>query len=74
MRRTLFITTCLTLPLAVWAEEFSLPAPVTEAEVYLQGALLVRTGQIDLPAGEHRLLVPVGRSANGLPNIDLTGA
>jgi len=74
MRRTLFITTFLTLPLAVWAEEFPLPAPVTEAEVYLQGALLVRTGQIDLPAGEHRLLVPVGRSANGLPNIDLTGA
>ncbi|CTQ48949.1 mucoidy inhibitor MuiA family protein [Jannaschia donghaensis] len=73
MRHTLFLTTFLTLPGIATAADFPLTAPVTEAEIYLQGAMLLRTGAVDLPAGDHRLLVPHSDGAR-LPDIALTGA
>lgn len=73
MRRTLLITTFLTLPAVGSAADFPLSAPVTQAEIYLQGATLVRSGSVDLPAGTHRLLVPYP-GGDGLPDITLTGA
>ncbi len=59
------------MPAAGFAADFNLPAPVTEAEIYLQGATLLRSGTVDLPAGTHRLLVPYS-GGHGLPDIALS--
>lgn len=72
MRRILFLSTFLWVPGLAPAADFPLIAPVTEAEIYLQGATLIRTGALDLPAGEHRLLLP--HAGGDSPDITLTGA
>ena len=41
------------------ADDFIVPAPVTKAVVYPQGATVTRDIAVDLPAGAHRILVPV---------------
>ncbi|SDY29329.1 conserved hypothetical protein [Jannaschia faecimaris] len=71
--RCSLLTTFLTLPGLAWAADVPLPAPVTEAEIYLQGATLHRSGSVELPAGSHRLLVPYS-DGSGLPDIELAGA
>ena len=73
MRRTLFLTTFLSLPGLASATDFPVSAPVTEAEIYLQGATLLRAGTIDLPAGTHRLLMPAAPGER-LPAVTVTGA
>ncbi len=72
MRQTL-LATLLILPGLAGADDFPLPAPVTAAEIYLQGATLTRTGSVDLPAGSHRLLMPWAEGSRP-PRIALTGA
>ncbi|MGB3406048.1 MAG: hypothetical protein WBA67_01000, partial [Jannaschia sp.] len=59
MRLTILATSCLCLPHLAMAEDFPVNAPVTEAVIFLQGTTYLRSGTVDLPAGEHRLLVPM---------------
>lgn len=73
MRHALLLSTALLLPGLAWAEDVRLTAPVAQAEFYLQGATLTRAATVDLPAGDHRLLLPLAPGAR-LPAIALTGA
>ena len=47
------------LPLPALAEDFVLPTAVTDAVIYPSGAELVRSGSLELPAGSHRILLPL---------------
>ena len=71
MLRTTALAFVLALP--AFAEDALLLAPPVEVTVYTQGARIVGRGSAQLPAGEHRLLVPVAR-LEGIPEIALTGA
>ncbi|PWJ16497.1 DUF4139 domain-containing protein [Jannaschia seohaensis] len=62
------------LPGLACAEDILLPAPVTEAQIHLRGAVLTRQAEARLPAGTHRLLVPVLPRSVEMPRIALTGA
>lgn len=63
------------LPQIAAADDFPLPAPATEAVVFLQGATITRVATLDAPAGSHRLLVPVMAGANGaVPRVEVAGA
>ncbi len=65
---------CL-LPQTALAEDFPLPAPATEAVVFLQGATIARIATFDAPAGAHRIMVPVMVGANGaVPRLEVSGA
>ncbi|MEM8824223.1 MAG: DUF4139 domain-containing protein [Pseudomonadota bacterium] len=61
------------LPGLAWAEDVLLPAPVTDVVLYPGSLTLTRGETTDLPAGEHRLMIPVGRAASE-PRIVLDGA
>ncbi|MDB2408000.1 DUF4139 domain-containing protein, partial [Jannaschia sp.] len=62
------------LPTLAASDDITLPAPVVAAEIFLQAAALTRVDETTLPAGEHRLLVPVTPSAWGLPRVTVDGA
>lgn len=74
MRCFLLVTSCLTVPWAAHADDFPAPAPATEAVIYLQGAEITRTKTINVPAGTHRLLVPVPSGTDPAPKIVVDGA
>ena len=61
------------LALPAFAEDALLLASPEEVTVYAQGARIVARGSARLPAGSHRLLVPVAR-LEGMPEIALEGA
>ncbi|MEM9796249.1 MAG: mucoidy inhibitor MuiA family protein [Pseudomonadota bacterium] len=63
----------LLLPGVAWAEDIPLRADIGAATVYPKGAQITRTGQIDLPAGDHRLLIPLP-GQRSLPEVTLDGA
>lgn len=54
----------LSLPSALWADEFAVPSRVSEATVFPQGATLTREASFDLPAGRHQLILA------DMPRID----
>ncbi len=58
------------------AEDFRVLAPVTDAVIYPQGATLTRSISRDLPAGKHRILLPVvgGMFDYALPRLSGEGA
>ena len=58
------------------AEDFRVLAPITEAVVYPQGATLNRAISAELPAGQHRILLPVvgGMFDDALPRLGGEGA
>ena len=62
------------LPGLALADDVLLPAPATEAVIFANGATVTRRAETDLPAGTHRLLLPVLPGADSPPRIELTGA
>lgn len=56
MSRAAIALFCL-LPSVAFSEDFVIDAPVTEAELFPQGALVTREVSYDLPAGVHRLIL-----------------
>ena len=74
MLRTTAMIAVLALPASpALAEDALLLAPPAEVTVYAQGARIVARGEARLPAGAHRLLVPV-TGLEGMPDIAVTGA
>ena len=49
----------LLLPGLAWAEDFVLPTDVSAVTVYARGAEIVRSSEVALPPGTHRLLLPM---------------
>ncbi|CUH40741.1 hypothetical protein JSE7799_03476 [Jannaschia seosinensis] len=74
MRRAFAVTILVLAAAPVAAADFPLAAPAERATIFLQGAEIERIGAIDLPAGDHRLLIPVMPNAQGTPRIDVAGA
>lgn len=74
-RSLLFLTTSL-CALPALAEDFTVIAPVKAVTVYPVGATLTRGFSVDLPAGLHRILMPVPAeiASEGLPRIEGLGA
>ncbi len=64
----------LLLPFRVLAADVAVPTPPVAATVFLSGATLVREGRAELPAGSHRLLLPLPRSDGALPAVEVEGA
>ena len=62
----------LTLAAPALADTFHVPAPVTGATVYPQGALLTRRATVDLPAGRHTVLIPAPGDFGAVPQIATT--
>lgn len=62
------------LPGLAAAEDFTTPAPVSDAVIYRQGIALTRYAAFDLPAGAHRILMPVASGGNGTPRVSVAGA
>ncbi|MDA5092598.1 mucoidy inhibitor MuiA family protein [Aliiroseovarius sp. KMU-50] len=73
MRRALLLSALTTLPLPLWADDFYASAPVISAILYPDGATQTHQITVDLPAGQHRILVPFITSDTqlGLPDITL---
>ncbi|KPN64963.1 conserved hypothetical protein [Aliiroseovarius crassostreae] len=73
MRRALLLSALTTLPLPLWAGDFYSSAPVVSAILYPEGATQTRQITVELPAGQHRILVPFIPSDTrlGLPDIAL---
>ena len=71
MLRTAALVSALAFP--AFAEDVLLLAPPAEVTVFTQGARIVARGAARLPAGEHRLLVPIA-GLEGMPEIALIGA
>ena len=71
--RLLLLTTCL--PAWALAEDFVLPTDVTAATVYASGAEIVRSASVDLPAGTHRILMPLPPTEGmiGAPRLAASG-
>lgn len=59
----------------VWAEDFLISAPVTDVTVYPRGATVIRKFSVDLPEGQHRILIPYDANGrdNGPPRLDIPG-
>ncbi|SFJ78677.1 DUF4139 domain-containing protein [Jannaschia pohangensis] len=68
------IALALLMPGTLMAEDFTIPAPVLSAVVFQQGALVTRGAVLDMPAGDHRILVPATGNFDGLPRVELSGA
>ncbi|MEL6519532.1 MAG: mucoidy inhibitor MuiA family protein [Pseudomonadota bacterium] len=70
MRSLLFIALVATPTVA---EDFVVTAPVTDVTLYGTGAVITQQAQIDLPAGQHRILVPANDQllSYDLPKITL---
>ena len=73
MRRTLAVTILCLAPPAM-AADFPVAAPAERATIFLRGAMIERIGSTELPAGNHRLLVPAMIGAQGVPRIEVAGA
>ena len=76
MFRTAVYLTSAICALPAIAEDFTVNAPVQAVTVYPNGATLTRGFVVDLPAGAHRILMPMptGMERDGLPRIDGLGA
>ena len=59
MRLQIFTTLVFVLPQWVWAEDIVVRADISQATVFAQGAEITRTLTTSLPAGQHRLLIPM---------------
>ncbi|WP_298295212.1 DUF4139 domain-containing protein [uncultured Litoreibacter sp.] len=76
MFKSVFLSSTVLCALPLYAADFQVNAPVTAATVYPQGATLTRSIAVDIPAGSHRILLPVppGAVSEGLPRIEGLGA
>ena len=73
MIRAVLLCSALLAP-AARADDFAVPVRPVAATVYLSGATLLSEGSADLPAGAHRLLVPVAPAGDGPPAVTVAGA
>lgn len=73
MRRALLLSALTTLPLPLWADDFYASAPVVAAILYPEGATQTHHITVDLPAGQHRILVAATpfEQTDGLPDLRL---
>ncbi len=62
------------LPPQGFAADFAVPTPPVAATVFLSGATLLREGRAELPAGSHRLLLPLPRTEGAAPAVTVEGA
>ncbi len=71
MRRALILAALLPTP--VLADDYYTSAPVASVVLYPQGAVQTHQITLDLPAGQHRIFLPMIRSETqmGLPTIKL---
>jgi uncharacterized protein (TIGR02231 family) len=70
-----FLTTtalALCLPGAALADDILLRADIAEALVFSEGADVTRRAELDIPAGSHRLLVPM-RDLSDASLVEITG-
>jgi len=58
MRFILLLAAALHFPLALWAQDILVSAPVVAATVFSGSARITHEISLDLPAGRHRLLFP----------------
>lgn len=56
--RFLLSTVAILVAAPVLADTFETPAPVTAVTLYPEGASIIRTARLDLPAGAHQLVIP----------------
>lgn len=72
MNRILLTTALVAIAYPALADDFYVAAPITAATVYPDDAQVTHTITYDLPAGDHRLLVPAEGvfDGEGVPNID----
>ncbi|NHF72125.1 mucoidy inhibitor MuiA family protein [Paracoccus xiamenensis] len=56
--RFLLSTVAILATAPALADTFEVQAPVTAATLYPQGASVIRSGRLDLPAGSHQLVIP----------------
>ena len=73
MIRALLLSSVLAVP-AARAADYAVPTSPASAVMHLSGATLVREGSADLPAGAHRLLIPLAAGGDGPPATALAGA
>lgn len=73
MRRALLLSALTALPLPLWADDFYASAPVVAAILYPQGATQTHYITLDLPAGQHRILVAATpfNETSGVPDLRL---
>lgn len=73
MHRALILSALAAMPLPLWADDIYTPAPVISAILYPDGAVQTHQITVDLPAGQHRILVPAAsfQNSNGLPDLSL---
>jgi len=72
MRFLLSTALALVLPSVASAEDILARGDIASATVYAQGAEVVRLVRVDLPAGQHRLIIPM-RDLEGGELPDVTG-
>ena len=71
MFRALLTTALVALSTPALADDILAPAPVTAATVYPDGALVTRSIALDLPAGHHRIMIPLeGIDLDEMPQIE----
>ena len=73
MIRVLLLSSVLAVP-AARAADFAVPTSPASAVMHLSGATVIREGSADLPAGAHRLLIPLSAGGDGPPATIVTGA
>lgn len=56
--KKLLLSVMISAALPTFADTFNVAAPVSRATLYTNAAVIERTASIDLPAGEHTLLIP----------------
>jgi uncharacterized protein (TIGR02231 family) len=59
MFRLLTTTALALIATPLLAEDFHAPAPITAVTVYPEGAKVTQVATVDLPAGDHRILLPL---------------
>ena len=68
-RAALALAIGLGLPASGFAADFAVPTAPVAATVFLSGASLERAGSADLPAGAHRLLLPLPAAPGTAPDL-----
>lgn len=73
--KKLLLSVMISAALPTFADTFNVAAPVSRATLYTNAAVIERTASIDLPAGEHTLLIPKALNDSAqATQIQLTGA
>lgn len=77
MLHRIFLATTFLAAAPLWAAEVTVQAPVSAVTIFPQGAEVMRAVTVDLPAGQHRILIPLASrdARTDPPRVDAhTGA